>query len=181
MSTISPPPQHDLGSLRIDDRARRPRKAGRRLGIFAATLGAVVLLGGLLLAFRTQKPVVEVAAARPANDARATALLNASGYVTPRRRATIAAKITGRVTSVLFDEGMHVRPGQVLATLDDSDARRALEYDMRRGIAAAGVQSRPAPRHACTPRCSSSTAGGVDRPPHRSTLAIVPRGAPMRS
>jgi len=54
-------------------------------------------------------------------------LLNASGYVTPRRRATIAAKITGRVTGVFFDEGTHVRQGQLLATLDDSDVKRALE------------------------------------------------------
>ena len=53
--------------------------------------------------------------------------MNASGYVTPRRRATIAAKITGRVTGVFFDEGTHVHAGQVLATLDDSDAKRALD------------------------------------------------------
>jgi RND family efflux transporter MFP subunit len=53
-------------------------------------------------------------------------LLNASGYVTPRRRATIAAKITGRVTGVFFDEGTHVSEGQLLATLDDSDVRKAL-------------------------------------------------------
>src|SRR5208282_2582893 len=55
------------------------------------------------------------------------ALLNASGYVTPRRRATVAAKITGRVTGVFFDEGVHVKEGQILATLDDSDVKRALE------------------------------------------------------
>ena len=54
-------------------------------------------------------------------------VLNASGYVTPRRRATIAAKITGRVTGVFFDEGTRVTEGQLLATLDDSDARRALD------------------------------------------------------
>jgi multidrug resistance efflux pump len=51
------------------------------------------------------------------------ALLNATGYVTPRQRATIAAKITGRVTGVFFDEGTHVHQGQLLATLDDADAR----------------------------------------------------------
>ncbi|HZV60385.1 MAG TPA: efflux RND transporter periplasmic adaptor subunit, partial [Candidatus Eremiobacteraceae bacterium] len=49
------------------------------------------------------------------------------GYVTPRRRATIAAKITGRVTGVFFDEGTVLREGQLLATLDDSDSRRILE------------------------------------------------------
>jgi RND family efflux transporter MFP subunit len=71
--------------------------------------------------------MVEIAtAAKPDRDGRQT-LLNASGYVTPRRRATIAAKITGRVTAVFFDEGTHVREGQLLATLDDSDVRRALD------------------------------------------------------
>ena len=55
------------------------------------------------------------------------AMQNATGYVTPRQRATIAAKITGRVTGVFFDEGTHVHEGQLLATLDDADAKRALE------------------------------------------------------
>ena len=64
---------------------------------------------------------------KSANNGGREALLNASGYVTPRRRATIAAKITGRVTGVFFDEGTHVSEGQLLSTLDDSDARKALD------------------------------------------------------
>lgn len=80
-----------------------------------------------MFALRTKKPVVDVATARPAGDPRENTLLNASGYVTPRRRATVASKITGRVTKVLFDEGMRVKQGQLLATLDDSDARKALD------------------------------------------------------
>jgi biotin carboxyl carrier protein len=44
----------------------------------------------------------------------------------PRRRATIAAKITGRVHEIFAEEGMHVQPGQVLATLDAADARARL-------------------------------------------------------
>jgi RND family efflux transporter MFP subunit len=78
-------------------------------------------------AFRSQRPVVEVAtAAKPEVGGRQTAL-NASGYITPRRRATIAAKITGRVTGVFFDEGTRVAQGQLLATLDDSDVKRSLD------------------------------------------------------
>jgi len=69
---------------------------------------------------------VTVAAARAPSSPGETTILNASGYITPRRRATVAAKITGRVTEVLVDEGMHVTAGQVLARLDDSDARRGL-------------------------------------------------------
>jgi len=120
------PPQHDLSSLRIDDRSRRRSKNGKRLGLFAATVGAVLLLASLLLAFRSQKPIVEVATARPATGAKAEALLNASGYITPRRRATVAAKVTGRVEQIYAEEGLRVKSGQVLATLDCSQPNAAL-------------------------------------------------------
>ncbi|MBZ5494564.1 MAG: efflux RND transporter periplasmic adaptor subunit [Acidobacteriia bacterium] len=120
------PPQHDLSSLRIDDHSRRGSKTGKRLGLFAAAVGVVLLLGSLLLAFRSQKPVVEVATARPATGAKAEALLNASGYITPRRRATVAAKVTGRVEQIYAEEGLHVKSGQVLATLDCSQPNAAL-------------------------------------------------------
>jgi RND family efflux transporter MFP subunit len=50
-------------------------------------------------------------------------VLNASGYVTARRRATVSSKVTGKVVEVLFEEGMTVTEGQVLARLDDSLAR----------------------------------------------------------
>ena len=116
----------DLGSLRIDDKRRGGRKTGKVLGALAAVLGLAVVVTGGVFAFRNQTPVVEVATAQKAGVGRPT-LLNASGYVTPRRRATVAAKITGRVTGVFFDEGMHVPQGFVLATLDDSDVRRALD------------------------------------------------------
>jgi RND family efflux transporter MFP subunit len=90
----------------------------------------VVIFAGIVaaaFAFRNQKPVVEVATViKPEVGGRATAL-NASGYITPRRRATIAAKITGRVTGVFFDEGTRVAEGQLLATLDDLDYKRALD------------------------------------------------------
>src|SRR6202161_1238248 len=126
MASSVSPPKHDLGSLRIHEGQRKGGKAGKVFGIIAALLGVVVIVTGAVFAFHSQKPVVEVAVAQKAAAGR-PALLNASGYVTPRRRATIAAKITGRVTKVNFDEGMHVQEGFVLATLDDSDARRALD------------------------------------------------------
>lgn len=120
------PPKHDLGSLKIDDRLRTTGKTGKRLGMFAAVLGALVILGGLLAAFRSRKPVVEAAAARPAGDARIEALLNASGYVTPRRRATVAAKVTGQIKEIYAEEGLHVKAGQVLAVLDCAQPQAAL-------------------------------------------------------
>ena len=52
--------------------------------------------------------------------------MNASGYVTARRRATVSSKITGKVIEVNVEEGKAVRQGQVLARLDDSTARAGL-------------------------------------------------------
>jgi RND family efflux transporter MFP subunit len=120
-------PVGDLSSLKIDDSNRSGGAGGKFWRIFSASLGVLVILAGGLFALRSRQPVVEVAAARPANTQQAETLLNASGYVTPRRRATVAAKITGRVTGVYFDEGMVVKQGQLLATLDNSDNRRALD------------------------------------------------------
>jgi RND family efflux transporter MFP subunit len=126
MSTSPSVPKHDLGSLRIDAGQRKGSGAGKKLSIFAAILGVIVLAAGAVFALRTKKPVVEVATAEKATVGTRPALLNASGYVTPRRRATVAAKITGRVVGVYFDEGLHVKEGQVLAKLDDSDVVRTL-------------------------------------------------------
>jgi RND family efflux transporter MFP subunit len=117
----------DLGSLRIQEGQRSKSGAGKRV-VYAAI--PVLIFAGIVVAafaLRSQKPVVEVALAQKAEAGGRAALLNASGYVTPRRRATIAAKITGRVTGVFFDEGTRVAEGQLLATLDDSDAKRTLE------------------------------------------------------
>ncbi len=117
----------DLSSLRIQDSHRSGGKTGKFLGYASAALGVVVLIAGASFALRNQTPVVEVVTAEKPQAGGREAILNASGYVTPRRRATIAAKITGRVTGVFFDEGTHVHQGQLLATLDDADARRALD------------------------------------------------------
>jgi RND family efflux transporter MFP subunit len=127
MATTEIHPKADLGSLRIHDSHRSGGQTGKRLGYASAVLGAVVIIAGLAFAFRNQTPAVEVVTAQKPEAGGRSAILNASGYVTPRRRATIAAKITGRVTGVFFDEGTHVHAGQLLATLDDSDTKRALD------------------------------------------------------
>src|ERR1700723_215350 len=127
MSTSANAARPDLGALRIDKDKRQECKTGKIFGVVLAAILVVALIAGAAYYSRNSAPVVEVSAAQKAGTAGPTALLNASGYVTPRRRATIAAKITGRVVGVYFDEGVHVKEGQVLAKLDDSDVRRALD------------------------------------------------------
>jgi len=123
--TTERPRGPDLSGLKIDERGRRdPTRRGWRAG--GAALAAFLLVSaGLFLVLREKAPVVEVTTVRADKGGR-PALLNASGYVTPRRRATIAAKITARVNDMFAEEGMHVEPGQILAVLDDSDARARL-------------------------------------------------------
>jgi RND family efflux transporter MFP subunit len=114
--------RQDLADLRIAEADRRGR---RRAPWRLLALAALLALAGAGYWLYGRAPVVEVAQVRVAPAGR-PAVLNASGYVTPRRRATIAAKITGLVKEVFAEEGMRVQAGQVLATLDDSDAQARL-------------------------------------------------------
>ena len=67
-------------------------------------------------------PPSPVSAAAP-NDS----VLSASGYITARRMATVASRITGQLTEVVVEEGMRVAAGDVLARLDDKIARNELD------------------------------------------------------
>lgn len=62
------------------------------------------------------------------NDSSASSILDASGYVVARRRATVSSKITGKVMKVFVEEGMYVKEGQLLAQLDDSTMIADLNY-----------------------------------------------------
>ena len=55
-----------------------------------------------------------------------TAILQATGYVTARRQATVSAQVTGILAEVLIEEGEHVQAGQVLARLEDSAQKAAV-------------------------------------------------------
>ena len=126
MATTPKALKPDLASLRIQDAKRTNSGAGKRWVWIVLALIVLVLVAAAASAFLNRKTEVQVAnSTKPATGP--TGVLNASGYITPRRRATIAAKITGRVTGVFFDEGTRVTEGQLLATLDDSDVRRALD------------------------------------------------------
>jgi RND family efflux transporter MFP subunit len=125
-TTMPSPPKPDIRSLRISEEKRKKNPSSKRWIWIVVALCVIALLGVGASAFLDRRPEVGVATAQKPSNGPA-GILNASGYITPRRRATIAAKITGRVTSVFFDEGTRVHEGQLLATLDDSDVRRALD------------------------------------------------------
>jgi RND family efflux transporter MFP subunit len=116
----------DLASLKIDHSARAggSRKTG---AVVAVVIVAVLAAGGWFWSQRVQAEAVRTApVVTESGGASPGAILNASGYVTARRRATVSSKVTGKVMEVLIEEGQAVRKGQVLARLDDSQLRAAL-------------------------------------------------------
>jgi len=118
--------KRDLDALRIERQPERPAAAR-----WIVWTGLIVLLAAAGLAgyrWITRERPVEVQVATVSVRAAGTqaAVLNASGYVVARRRATVSSKITGKVVEVDVEEGKNVVQGQVLARLDDSSPRAAL-------------------------------------------------------
>lgn len=116
-----------LSALKIDREPENERSGRRWLYIVVGIVIAALVATALLFARAGSAPEVEVATATSggASDGPAT-VLNASGYVTARRQATVSSKVTGRVVEVLVEEGMPVTQGQVLARLDPSTASSEL-------------------------------------------------------
>jgi len=116
----------DLSALKID---REPlRTGGSRWVTWVAFLIVLGAAGFAAWRWVTRERPVEVEVASVTERAAGTqaSVLNASGYVTARRRATVSSKVTGKVVEVNVEEGMEVREGQVLARLDDSTLQAAL-------------------------------------------------------
>jgi len=115
-----------LKELRIDREATPRRARAWRIAVAAVALIALAV-GGWLLRARLAPPIVRTVAVRASGPAGgAGSVLDANGYVTARRQATVSAKITGKVTEVLIEEGQRVKEGAVLARLDDTEARAQL-------------------------------------------------------
>lgn len=136
MSDIDP---NLLNALRIDGEHREDegRATPRWLWPLAALLLVLALVGGVLWWFVNGRAltVQTVAATPPAAGAASNAVLQATGYVTARRQATVSTQITGTLTKVLIEEGDHVKEGQIIARLEDGALRASL------GSAEANVQA----------------------------------------
>jgi HlyD family secretion protein len=128
-----------LRSLAIDRGASEAPRAGlRRFPVLVALGGgaaAVVIIAAILLPQWHVDRLVDPAASQPSPASQAPAAvaeprraggLAASGYVVARRKATVAAEITGKVVAVMVEEGMIVKEGQVLARLDSVLAEKDL-------------------------------------------------------
>ena len=126
MSEIEPSKPR-LEDLRIERREGPPTKSR----IWPTVLVVLVVLAGAgaWLFARPRDLAVTTVPARAASGPSANdrTVLNASGYVTARRAATVSSKVTGKVVEVLIEEGMKVKEGQILARLDDTNVKASLD------------------------------------------------------
>lgn len=129
-----------LKELRIERHQREEH--GHGPGRWPWIVGTIVLVLALLGAggwWWTSHRAVAVHTAQAvaaASDPSAGAVLQATGYVTARRQATVSAQITGTLTAVLIEEGDRVKLGQILAKLDDSQYKAALDTSVAQAKAA---------------------------------------------
>ena len=120
------PEKPTLDGLRIERRSDAARAQPSRM---LPALLAFVILGAVFFWWQNRAqpvPVQTVVARAPAAGGASKTLLNASGYVTARRAATVSSKVTGKVIQVSVEEGMKVEEGQVLARLDASNVEASL-------------------------------------------------------
>jgi RND family efflux transporter MFP subunit len=132
--------QEALNALRTDRGPALPSGGPaprRRWWLVMPVLVVAVLALGWWWHSRAPEVSTVTAVPLPAS-APAAAVLDASGYVVARRQATVSAKVTGKVAAIHVEEGMPVKHGQVLGTLDDSQARLARVLAERQIEATAG-------------------------------------------
>ena len=131
MTSPSAPP--DLSKLRINRDLPPPtlRRALRR-NLLLGLVAVAMLGGGVLVLGRGGAAPVQVVVATPISGAgqpggaTASASVTANGYVVARTRASVAAKLAGRIADLRVSEGSYVRRGEVIARLENDDYQAQL-------------------------------------------------------
>jgi RND family efflux transporter MFP subunit len=135
-----------LNQLRID-RSQPPSSQVSGKWWATGIAVAIIAASGIWYLLRPTGVIVTTAVAQPATTGGSAAsagasLLDASGYIVARRRATVSSKVTGKVVKVMLEEGQRVEAGDVIARLDDSNWKASLaQSNAQLQQAEAGVAS----------------------------------------
>ena len=124
--TANPP---DLSSLRIRRDDDAPSGGGARRVLLAVIL--VVVIGAALAWFFVIAPgrtitVRTATVSATGGGSLSSEGISANGYVVARTRASVSAKVLGRLASLHVHEGSHLRKGEVIATIESDDIQAQL-------------------------------------------------------
>jgi len=131
------PHKNRLDELRIDRDSEE--RGGASIWIWMVVV-LLVLVAGFFVWRHIANPqlpevTIRIVQETGGGDSTDGTVLNASGYVTARRKATVSSKTTGKIVDVLIEEGMEVAKDQVLAQLDTSNV------DANLGLAQAQLEA----------------------------------------
>ncbi len=132
----------DLEKLRIRRDAVTEEKRGTATGVIVSLLiGAVVLAAGIWITYSRRAETVAVASVAVSGGSSGVApgSITANGYVVARTKASVAAKIAGRLAVLSVSEGTRVRKGEIIARLENAEFAAAVEAARAR-VATVDVQ-----------------------------------------
>ena len=114
-----------LDSLKIE---RAPvRRKGPSPFLYGGVAAVLILTGAAGWYFWPDSGIpVHVITVSAEGSGGSGASLDASGYVVARRKATLSAKISGKIAELHFEEGQKVQSGDIIARLDDSNYQASL-------------------------------------------------------
>jgi len=112
-----------LNELRIDRSQQDFDAPNPWPKVIGAVVAAIVIAGAAWWWFRPKPMEVETGRTRSEAAGAVSSVLDGTGYVTARRMATVSSKITGKVREVFIEEGQRVAADEVLAYLDDVEAK----------------------------------------------------------
>ena len=138
-------PAHDLSKLRIN--RDPPPEVRRAFGRTLIVLAIIVAVGAAAFFFVRSRAVatvdavvVESRATGGGGAAPGSTAVTANGYVVARTRASVSAKIPGRLMALTVDGGSVVKKGEVIARLDNADYQAAVSQEQA-NVATAGASS----------------------------------------
>ncbi len=119
-------PAHDLSKLAINrDAPPAGVRKAFRTALLLAVVGLVIVAGAMALLRRGGTVAVEVATVAASGGGTAGAgrgvSVVANGYVVARTKASVSAKVAGRLAFLGVSEGSHVQSGDVIARLESAE------------------------------------------------------------
>jgi RND family efflux transporter MFP subunit len=134
----------DLSKLKIDRSAKALPQARRKKGLYWGGALVILVIAAIFLYFQgilQPSKSVQVVTVSRIYPSQTFTLLNASGYVVAQRKAAVASKITGRLVSLMVEEGSRVKEGQIIARLENEDTIAARDQALaQRKVAEANLE-----------------------------------------
>src|SRR5262245_11458355 len=124
----------DLSKLRIQRDEPAPRR-GPSPWPWIVLVVLLAVAGGAWATLRPKGVEVEVASASATGGGTETAAgITANGYVVARTKASVSAKVMGRLEYLGVQEGSQVKKGDVLARIESADYRAAVDAAKARAL-----------------------------------------------